>query len=77
MCRPKGYDFCAFLVRKQAYTWSGIGYGFWGNYTDVWTYLSSQFQMNKKELEICEFEMHLKKFFCLHSNVSNYDIISA
>ena len=29
----------------------------------VWTYLSFQFQMSKKEREICEFEMDLKNFF--------------
>ena len=29
------------------------------------------FQMNKNEIEICEFEMHVKKFFCLRSNLSN------
>ena len=41
----------------------GIGYGFRQNYGSVWKYLSFQFQVNKKEIEICEFEMHLKKFF--------------
>ena len=40
-------------------------------------YLLFQFQMNKNEIEICEFEMHLKNFFCLHSNLTNDDIISA
>ena len=40
------------------------------------TYLSFQFQMSKKEREICEFEMAWKTF-CLHSNVSNDNIISA
>ena len=30
-------------------------------------YLSFKFQMNKKELEICKFEMHLKNFFYLYS----------
>ena len=29
--------------------WSKIWYGFRGNYSSVWTYLSLQFQMNKKE----------------------------
>ena len=45
--------------------WSGIGYGFRGNYGSVheWTYLSFQFQMNKNEIEMCEFEMHLENFF--------------
>ena len=36
-----------------------------------------QFQMNKKETEICEFERLLKNFFCLRSNLSNDDMISA
>ena len=27
--------------------------------------------MNKNEIEICEFEMHSKNFFGLHSNLSN------
>ena len=39
--------------------------------------LLSQFQMNKKEKEICEFAMHFKKSFCLCRNLSNGDIISA
>ena len=39
--------------------------------------LSFQFQMSKKEREICEFKMDLKNFFCLWSNLSNDDIISA
>ena len=33
--------------------------------------------MNKKEIEIWEFEMPLKNFFCLRSNLSNDDVISA
>ena len=41
-------------------------------------YLLFQFQMSKKEREICEFKMDLKKLlFCLHSNLlSNDNIIS-
>ena len=31
---------------------------------------SFQFQMSKKEREICEFETNLRNFFCLHSNIS-------
>ena len=45
VCAPfwseNGYRLCPF--------WSGIGYGFRGNYGNVWTYLSFQFQMNKEE----------------------------
>ena len=33
----------------------------------VWTYLSFQFQMSRKEREICQFEMDLNNF-CLRSN---------
>ena len=32
-------------------------------YGSDWAYLSFQFQMNKNEVEICEFEMYLKKIF--------------
>ena len=57
MYRPKG--------RVLGPFWSGIGYGFQGNYGSVheWMYLSFQFQMNKNEIEMCEFEMHLENFF--------------
>ena len=33
------------------------------NYGSIWTNLSFQFQMSKKESQICEFEMDLKNFF--------------
>ena len=41
------------------------------NYGSVheWTYISFQFQMNKDEIEICQFEMHLENFFSLLSNL--------
>jgi len=39
--------------------------------------LSFQFQMIKKEKEICKFQMDLKNFVCLRSNLSNDNIISA
>ena len=40
--------------------------------------LSFQSQMSeKKEREICEFEMDLKNYFCLRSNLSNDNMISA
>ena len=54
-----GYRRCLF--------WSEFGYGFRGN---AWTYMSSQFQMNKKERVICEFEVDFKKSFCWRSNLS-------
>ena len=34
-----------------------FAYKFLGNYGSVWTYLSFQFQMNKKERKICKFEI--------------------
>ena len=34
-------------------------------------------KISKKEREIREFEMDLKNFFCLHSNLRDDDIISA
>ena len=40
-------------------------------------YLLVQFQMSKNELEIFEFEMHLKKLVVLRSNLRNVNIISA
>ena len=43
---------------------------FRGNYGSIyeWTYLSFQFQMNKNEIEMCEFEMYLENFlFCFRS----------
>ena len=56
----KGYTLCPF--------WSVVGYGFRGNYWSVWTYLSFQFQMTKKERELCELEPDLKNFlFALQS----------
>ena len=45
--------------------------------TGVYERLSFQFQMSKKEREVCEFEMDLKNFFCLRSNLSDDNIISA
>ena len=63
---PSGSLFAPFWS-ANGYTlrpfWSGMGYGFWGNYGSEWTYLSFQFQMIKKEREICKFEMDLKNFF--------------
>ena len=36
--------------------WSGIRHCFRGNYGSVWMYLLFQFQMSKKEREMCKFE---------------------
>ena len=49
--------------------WSGIGYDFRGNYRSVheWPYLSFQFQMNKNEIQMCEFGMHLENSFVSNS----------
>ena len=40
-----------FSLKTLCPFWSGIGYGFRGNYGSVheWTYLSFQFQMNKNK----------------------------
>ena len=79
MCRPNRLRFRPFWP-ENGYTlcpfWCEIGYGSRENCGSVWTQLSFQFQMNKYEIEIREFEMHLK-IFCLCSNVSNDDIICA
>ena len=54
-----------FGVKTLCPFWCGMGYGFRGNYGKVHesTYLSFQFQMNKDEIEMCKFEMHLENFF--------------
>ena len=40
--------------------------------------MSFQFQMSKREREMCNFEMDFKSSFCWHStDLSNDDIISA
>ena len=39
--------------------------------------VSCQFQISKKEREICEFEMNLNNSFCLRSNLCNDNIVSA
>ena len=40
-------------------------------------YLSLQFQMSKKEREMCKIRSGFEEFFCLHLNLSNDNIISA
>ena len=44
---------------------------FQSDYGNVRTYVTLQFQMNKKERIIFQFEMGLKKSFCWCSNLSN------
>ena len=51
-----GYSLCLF--------WSEFGYGFLGISGGGWTYLSFEFQMHKKEREICELETDFRKSFC-------------
>ena len=63
-----GYRFCPF--------WSGVGYGLRRNYGCVSMCSSFQFQMNKKESVIYEFEMDIKKSFCCGFILSNDDKIS-
>ena len=65
---PKGRVFAPFwseIGYRLCLFWSEFGYGFRGN---AWTCMSFQFQMNKKERVICEFEVDLKKSFSWHSN---------
>ena len=55
----------AFLAWKRVHTssillWSPVW--FLRELGIIWTYLSCQFQMNKNEIEICDFELHLKIF---------------
>ena len=64
----KGYRLCPF--------WSGIGYGFLGNYGIVWTYSSFQYQMWKKKEKYANSKRLLRKLFCSCSNLSNDEIIS-
>ena len=56
--------------------WSGIGYGFRGNYDSASLYSSFQFQISKKERVISEFEIDFKKSFRWVSNLGKDDIIS-
>ena len=61
MCCTKEYGFCAGYRFCQF--WPRIEYGFRGKHGSEWTYLSFQFQMNKKEIEICEFGENFKQHF--------------
>ena len=54
---------------------SETGYGFRGNYGNLWTYLSFQFQINKNKIAIWQFRMDFKKSFCWHFDPNNNDII--
>ena len=68
MCHPKGYGFTLVPFKSEnrhrfSLFWSGIGYGFRGNYSSVWMYLLFQFQMNQKERVIWKFETDFKKPF--------------
>ena len=68
MCHPKGYGFTSVPFKSEnrfrfSLFWSGIRYGFRGNYSSVWMYLLFQFQMNQKERVIWKFETDFKKPF--------------
>ena len=56
--------------------WSGIGYGFRGNYGNVWKYLSFQFQMNKKNRNM-RIRNAFEEIFCMRSDLGNDEVISA
>ena len=63
MATPSGRVFTPFWCENTLCSfWSGIGLSFRGNYRSVWTFLSFQFQMSKKEREICEFQLDLNNF---------------
>ena len=65
MAAPSGRVFTPFWcenVNTLCSFWSGIGLSFRGNYGSVWTFLSFQFQMSKKEREICDFQLDLNNF---------------
>ena len=54
MCCPKGDGFAPFWSEnwyRLCPFWSGIGYGFQGNYWSGWMHCSFQFQMSRKERE--------------------------
>lgn len=80
MCRPKGCGFCT-VLSENGYKFSHFGLELgmiFERTTEVYErYLLVQFQMSKNELEIFEFEMHLKKLVVLRSNLRNVNIISA
>ena len=69
---PKGYGVWSENVYRYTLYPFVIRYGFWGELRERMNVV-----MNKKQVEICEFEMHLKNFLCLWSNLSYDDIISA
>ena len=79
MCRQKGMGFALFWSEngyRFCSFWSGSGYGLRRNYGCESVCSSFQFQMNKKQSVICEFEMDLKTSLCGAFNLSNDDIIS-
>ena len=69
MCRHKGYGFCAVLVRNRVWFPTELRWC-------INVFVVSEFQLNKKESVIYEFEMDFKKSFCCSFNFSNDDIIS-
>ena len=79
-CRRKGGLVFAPFLSDYGYRvcpfWSGIGYhdGFRGNDGSAWMWSSFQFQMNKKESVICQFEIDWNLFVGV-PNLSNDDII--
>ena len=77
MCGPKGYGFWCCFGLKTGIHFAHFGlesgwYSFRGNHGDECMCLLFQFQMIRKEREMCKFEI-----FCLHSNLRNDDMIYA
>ena len=65
MCRPKGWGFALF--------WSGVGYGFRGNYRTVWTYCRfSSKLVRKREIPYANSKRILRDPFCCCSYLSNF-----
>ena len=78
MCCPKGDGFAPFWSEnwyRLCLFWSGIGYGFQGNYRSGWTHCSFQFQMSKKERERFYIYIYIC-ILCFCANLSVSDDIN-
>ena len=78
MCCPKGDGFAPFWSEnwyRLCLFWSGIGYGFQGNYRSGWTHCSFQFQMSKTERERFYIYIYIC-ILCFCANLSVSDDIN-
>ena len=75
MCHPEGYVFAPFLSENEhrlCLFWSGIGYGFLEGTTGVYE------RINRASINtFMRIRNGFEEVFCLRSNLSNDDIISA